>query len=191
MNDKAKGKGDKLAGGKKNADDKLAKDKKGGMPAGKCPENRWLKVKWDRKDVYCADKAFLDGSAAGIKKTVDANATVTVKDQNVAGLKGKGQNSFKMEWKACGVSFSTDPKTKKMPDKLPAIGNLSADGLNAKTPKALEVKRLPDKALESVSFARSSPKKVNGYLDYAWTASFKLGADKATIKVDQTLTRRH
>jgi hypothetical protein len=102
-------------------------------------------------------------------------------------MSDKGQSSFKLEWKACNVAFSTDSKTKKMPEKVPAEGSLAADGLNAKTPRALKVKRLPDKSPETVSFECSSPKSVNGTNDYKWTAKFKMGMDKDTIKIDQTL----
>jgi len=175
-----------LSKSKQNADKDFSKDKKAGSAFGECAADkvRWLKVEWDRPDAYCGDKACLIGTAQGIEKTVEATGHVSVEDQGtVAGPKGKGQNSFKLDWKVCDVVF----KGKKAPDKLPATGKLFADGLSATTPKALAVKRLPDKALEAVSIHCSSPKKVNGTNDYSWTAAFRAGVENTTIKIRQTL----
>lgn len=205
--DKLKGgkaQADQLKGGKAQADKTMAKDKKAGDPKVCCKvkDERWLKVKWDKDKVYCADVAHLEGTAKGIKKEVKATGTVNVRYKDdtmdtskakskdagtaVASLKGKGQNSFKLKWQACGVAFKVG-KDKKMPEKMPADGVLAADGMTANTPKALAVHRLPDKAPEAVSFNCSSPKATNGTANYGWTAAFRLGVDKAAFVLKQTL----
>lgn len=176
---------DKSKGG---ADASFAKDQCAGAPAKSCPAqaNRNLTVEWSTEEVYCADPASLLGKATGIAKSVTGSGAVKVQEKGVASLKGPGQASFKLDWKATGVDFKAGPAG-KMPDRLAGVGELSADGLSAKTPKALALKRLPDKDPEAVSFNCSSPKTVNGTNDYAWSAAFKLGVKNAAVQVKQTL----
>jgi len=187
MNDKAK-KSAPLGESKSGADTAFADEQCAGAPAKTCPgdKKKTLSVEWSTDEVYCADPASLDGTATGIASQVTGTGTVKVQDKTVKTLNGKGQSTFKLDWKASGVDFKALP-TGKMPDKLAAVGDLSADGLSAKTPKALALKRLPDKDPEAVSFACSSPKTVNGTNDYAWTAAFKLGVKNTTVQVKQTL----
>jgi hypothetical protein len=64
---------------------------------------------------------------------------------------------------------------------------VAGGGLTAETPKALAVKRVPDKAPQQVSFKRSSPKSVNGNRNFGWTAAFKLGIEGDKLLVRQTL----
>jgi len=177
-----------LTGAKKNADAGFSKVQKVGAPAGKCPpgtDDRWLKVKWNRKDAYCGDPTTLLGTAKGIKAKTTAGAEVTVKGHGTvaSSLRTKGQNSFSIAWKVADVVF----KGSKLPEKKPAIGKLSADGLRAETEKALAIKRVPDKTPQAVSYQCSSPKSINGWTDYKWKASFKLGIKDDTLQVLQTL----
>jgi hypothetical protein len=189
--EKKGGKGKALEGGKKDSGEAFKKDKKAGGAKEKCPlaKDRWLKVKWSKADAYCGDDVALQGTAKGIEKTVTGKGQVEVKDQGsvAKGLEAKGKDSFKLAWKVDNVAFEAPKKGEKVPDELPAAGKLSADGLDATTEKALAVKRLPDKALEAVTFNCSSPKKVNGTSDYAWTASFRVGVEGTTLQVRQTL----
>ncbi|EHR72605.1 hypothetical protein BurJ1DRAFT_3802 [Burkholderiales bacterium JOSHI_001] len=160
-------------------------------PAGKavqsCPAvpARSLNVSWGADEVYCADLAPLNGTATGIASEVTASASMVAKGKQVDSATTKGQSTFKVDWKAQNVNF--EKAGASMPDKLAVVGKLAADGMDATTPKALAVKRLPDKAAEAVSFACSSPKATNGTADYGWTAAFRLGVKDATIKLQQTL----
>lgn len=149
-----------------------------------CPLRR-LSVQWSVDEVYCADPAALNGTASGITEEVEAQATILSKGNAVGSGSAKGQSNFKVDWKASGINFEKPAGT--MPEKLPVVGQLSADGLQATTPKALAAKRLPDKAPEKVSFTCKSPKSVNGTNNYEWTAAFKLGVEDASIKLKQTL----
>jgi len=177
-----------LGSSKSGADQSFAKGQPAGSPAKSCPaeQNRSLEVEWSTDEVYCADAASLLGKASGIASSVTGSGTIKVRERTAASVKGPGQSTFKLEWKASGVDFAALP-TGKMPDKLPAAGELSADGMSAKTPKALSLKRLPDKDPEAVSFYCSSPKSVNGTADYGWTAAFKIGVKNDKVQVKQTL----
>jgi len=188
VNDKAK-KSAPLGSSKSGADTAFAKDQSAGSPSKTCPADKAksLTVEWSTEEVYCADPASLLGKATGIAGSVTGSGSVKVHDRSVATITGPGQSTFKLDWKACGVDFAPLPGGGKMPDKLPAVGGLSADGMSAKTPKGLALKRLPDKDPEAVSFNCSSPKSVNGTNDYSWSAAFKLGVKNATIQVKQTL----
>lgn len=146
---------------------------------------RNLSVVWSVEEVYCADPAALNGTATGIAGEVQASAHIVAKGKNVDSGTAKGQSSFKVDWKAQKVNFEKGGA--KMPDRLPLVGKLSADGMEATTPKALAAKRLPDQVASAVTIACSSPKAVNGTADYGWTAAFKLGVENASVKVQQTL----
>lgn len=178
-----------LQKGKADADQGFSPKKSGGKATEECPpcKERWLKVAWTTEEVYCADMATMSGEACGIDSEVTGQGTVKVADKGVGSPSAPGQSSFKLEWKACGVDFAAEPPAKSLPPKLPAIGELSADGMSATTPKALVVKRLPDQPLAAVTIACQSPKTVNGTNNYAWTAAFQLGVKDAKIKLEQTL----
>ena len=106
----------------------------------------------------------------------------------VTTLKDRGQTSFELKWPmVCGIDFKAEKKGEPVPEKLPADAKLSADGMSAETPKALAVKRLPDKDLEQVNIACSSPKSVNGTNNYGWTAKFRLGVKDTDVLVRMTL----
>lgn len=160
---------------------------KAGQPVQDCPPCplRNLSVQWGTAEAYCADPAVLNGSATGIDSEVEASATMLAKGNTVGRAAANGQSSFKVDWKTTGVDF--EKAGLSMPAKLAVVGQLSADGMQATTPKALVAKRLPDKAPEKVSFTCKSPKTANGTANYEWTAAFKLGVENAAVKLQQTL----
>jgi hypothetical protein len=179
-----------LADSKTKKDAEYSKTKDAGSSECACPEptDRWLKVKWRETEVYCGDPANLLGTAKGIKKEVEGVARVQVEKRMVTTLKDRGQTSFELEWPmVCGIDFKAEKKGEPVPEKLPADAKLSADGMSAETPKALAVKRLPDKDLEQVNIACSSPKSVNGTNNYGWTANFRLGVKDTDVLVRMTL----
>lgn len=181
--------GTALDKGKDSADRDFHQKKGAGAATQPCPpcKERWLKVAWTTAEVYCADMASMDGQAAGIESVVTGSGNVKVADSSVGQPSVDGQTKFPLKWQASGVDFTATPPAKSLPPKLPAVGELSADGMSATTPKALVVKRLPDKPHEKVTIACASPKSVNGTNDYAWTAAFELGVQDAALKVKQTL----
>jgi hypothetical protein len=189
------GKATHLAESKDAKDKTYSKDKKGGSPKEPCTpvEERWLKVKWTEAEVYCGDPANLQGTAKGIKKEVEGTGQAKVKykekdERSVATMKARGQTSFELKWPmACGLDFSPPKKGESSPAKLPVEGTLAADGMNAKTPQALAVKRLPDQEPKQVSIPCSSPKSVNGTSNYSWDAKFKLGVKDTDLLVRMTL----
>jgi hypothetical protein len=187
MNDKSK-QSAPLSDGKTGADASFSDQQPAGAAQKSCPGDpaRTLSVQWSPAEVYCADTATMNGTAGGIAAEVTGNATIKVRERGVGTASAKGKSSFKLDWKASGVDFEPLP-TGKWPDKLPLIGELEADGLSAKTAKALVLKRLPDKNPEAVSFECSSPKSANGEDDYGWTAAFKMGVKNGTIQVKQVL----
>ncbi len=178
-----------LQSSRAGADAEFSPKKTAGKAPEECPpcKKRSLKVEWATTEVYCADLATMNGTAVGIEQEVTGTGAVKVKDNHVGSPSAPGQTSFKLEWKACGVDFTAEPPATALPATLPAVGDLSADGLSATTPKALVVKRLPDKGFEAVSIPCNSPKSVNGTNNYAWTAAFQLGVKDAAIKLKQTL----
>jgi hypothetical protein len=178
-----------LQSSKAGAEKDFSSKKTAGKATEQCPpcKERWLKVAWTTAEVYCADTATLSGQAAGIESEVVGQGQVTVSDSGVGSPSAPGQSSFSLQWKASGVDFTAQPPATSLPPKLPAVGNLSADGMSATTPKALVVKRLPDQPFSKVTIACKSPKKVNGTNDYEWTAAFQLGVKDAKIKLKQTL----
>jgi hypothetical protein len=144
-------------------------------------------VVWTTAEVYCADQATMTGTAVGIDSEVTGNGSVKVGDDAVGSPSAPGQTSFPLKWQASGVDFKAQPPAKHLPDKLPAVGELSADGMSATTAKALVVKRLPDRGFEKVTIPCASPKSVNGQANYGWTAAFELGVQDAKLKIKQTL----
>jgi len=143
-----------------------------------CPlkEKKLLTAEWSPKEAWCSDTVSLNGTAVNFDPNTKATAQVSYSKGALATLDGNGQNSFALSWQVANLSF----KGADAPNQYEVKAILSALGQSAETKELLKVKRVPDKAPAQVSFTRSSG-------IYGWTASFKLGIEKDTLKVEQVL----
>jgi len=115
-----------------------------------CPK-KLLKVVWNKKDAYCADKVSLYGTAKHFEPNTPATAYIAQEDAwPVDKLNGTGQNTFNIPWTVKDVS-TTGPLTYKL------TGTLAAEGQTVETKKLLVVHRVPDKAPEAVNRNMKSP----------------------------------
>lgn len=137
-----------------------------------CPK-KLLKVVWNKKDAYCADKVSLIGTAKHFDPNTTATAYIAREDASpVAKLNGTGQNTFNIPWEVKGVS-TTGPLTYKL------TGALEAEEQTVETKKMLVVHRVPDKAPKTVNRSMKSAPVItfNSTLDGGLTGN-------ATIKKD-------
>ncbi|MEW6600229.1 MAG: hypothetical protein AB1499_04605, partial [Nitrospirota bacterium] len=125
--------------------------KKVGATKACCPK-KLIKVVWNKKDVYCADKVSLNGTAKHFDPNTAATAYIAKEDAfPVAKIEGTGQNTFHIPWEVKYVT-TTGPLTYKL------TGSLSAEGQSVETKKLLVVHRVPDKKPVTVKFhTKSAP----------------------------------